>query len=136
MVCVRVVTELRLEVVGSLAFSNRTTSRDTRKLDGPFLYWLPLQQRLSTAGWLRKTGRRKRSAPEDQYLLEKIRPMAVEDWLKNLSMAPKSKSHIRGVMHLMFECATRWNSSTNAEILSPWFASKGAASAGSVHLIV
>lgn len=25
------------------------------------------------------------------YLLEKIRPMAVEDWLKNLPMAPKSK---------------------------------------------
>ena len=34
--------------------------------------------------------------------------MAVEDWLKNLSMAPKSKAHIRSVMHLMFECATRW----------------------------
>ena len=42
------------------------------------------------------------------YLLDKIRPMAVEDWLKNLPMAPKSKAHIRSVMHLMFECATRW----------------------------
>jgi hypothetical protein len=29
------------------------------------------------------------------YLLDKIRPMAVEDWLKNLPMAPKSKTHIR-----------------------------------------
>lgn len=42
------------------------------------------------------------------YLLDHIRPMAVEDWLKKLPMAPKSKTHIRGVMHLMFECATRW----------------------------
>jgi integrase len=42
------------------------------------------------------------------YLLEKIRPMAVEDWLKNLDMAPKSKAHIRSLMHLMYQCAARW----------------------------
>ncbi len=42
------------------------------------------------------------------YLLDRIRPMAVEDWLKKLPMAPKSKAHIRSVMQLMFECATRW----------------------------
>jgi integrase len=43
-----------------------------------------------------------------EYLLEKIRPMAVEDWLKNLDMASKSKAHLRSVMHLMFQCAARW----------------------------
>ncbi|HXS14006.1 MAG TPA: hypothetical protein VN734_14990, partial [Acidobacteriaceae bacterium] len=42
------------------------------------------------------------------YLLDRIRPMAVEEWLKTLPMAPKSKTHIRSVMHVMFECATRW----------------------------
>jgi len=42
------------------------------------------------------------------YLLDRVRPMAVEDWLKTLPMAPKSKAHIRSLMHLMFECATRW----------------------------
>jgi integrase len=42
------------------------------------------------------------------YLLDRIRPMAVEDWLKKLPMAPKSRAHIRSVMHLMYECATRW----------------------------
>jgi integrase len=42
------------------------------------------------------------------YLLDHVRPMAVEDWLKKLPMAPKSKTHIRSVMHLMYECATRW----------------------------
>jgi integrase len=42
------------------------------------------------------------------YLLDHIRPMAVEDWLKKLPMAPKTRTHIRSVMHLMFECAIRW----------------------------
>ena len=42
------------------------------------------------------------------YVLAQIRPMAVEGWLKELSMAPKSKAHIRSVMHLLFECAARW----------------------------
>jgi integrase len=44
----------------------------------------------------------------ERYLLHQIRPMVVESWLKKLEMAPKSKAHIRGVMHLMFECAGRW----------------------------
>ena len=44
----------------------------------------------------------------ERYLLHQIRPMIVEGWLKSLDMAPKSKAHIRGVMHVMFECAARW----------------------------
>ena len=44
----------------------------------------------------------------ERYLLHQIRPMVVEGWLKNMEMAPKSKAHIRSVMHLMFECAARW----------------------------
>ena len=28
--------------------------------------------------------------------------------MKELDMAPKSKAHIRSVMHLLFECAARW----------------------------
>jgi len=42
------------------------------------------------------------------YVLGQIRPMAVEGWLRELDMAPKSKAHIRSVMHLLFECAARW----------------------------
>ena len=34
--------------------------------------------------------------------------MLVEGWLKSLDMAPKSKAHIRGVMHVIYECAARW----------------------------
>ena len=44
----------------------------------------------------------------ERYLLHQIRPMVVEGWLKNLDMAPKSKAHIRSVMHLLYECAGRW----------------------------
>ena len=44
----------------------------------------------------------------ERYLLHQIRPMVVEGWLKKMEMAPKSKAHIRSVMHLMFECAARW----------------------------
>lgn len=37
-----------------------------------------------------------------------VRPMAVEDWLKQLKLAPKTRGHIRGVMSLLFKCAQRW----------------------------
>lgn len=44
----------------------------------------------------------------ERYLLHEVRPMVVEGWLKKLEMAPKSKAHIRSIMHVMFECAARW----------------------------
>lgn len=34
--------------------------------------------------------------------------MAVEDWLRGLELAPKTKSHIRSLMHTIFQCAERW----------------------------
>ena len=37
-----------------------------------------------------------------------IKPMAVEDWLRNLALAPKTKSHVRSLMHTVFQCAERW----------------------------
>jgi integrase len=37
-----------------------------------------------------------------------VKTMAVEDWLKKLALAPKSKSHIRSLMHTLFRCAQRW----------------------------
>ena len=37
-----------------------------------------------------------------------IKPMAVEDWLKNMTLAPKTKSHVRSLMHTIFQCAERW----------------------------
>lgn len=40
--------------------------------------------------------------------IDSIRAMAVEDWLRGLSLAPKTKSHVRGLMHVIFQCARRW----------------------------
>lgn len=37
-----------------------------------------------------------------------IKPMAVEDWLRKLALAPKTKSHVRSLMHTIFQCAERW----------------------------
>lgn len=42
------------------------------------------------------------------YSLDKIKPMAVEQWLRTLSGAPKTKGHIKALMHLLFRCAERW----------------------------
>jgi integrase len=40
--------------------------------------------------------------------LSAVKPMAVEDWLRGLSLAPKTKSHVRSLMHTIFQCAQRW----------------------------
>ena len=37
-----------------------------------------------------------------------MKPMAVEDWLKHLKLAPKTRGHIRGLMSTIFKCAQRW----------------------------
>jgi integrase len=37
-----------------------------------------------------------------------IRAMAVEDWLKRLTLAPKTRGHIRSLMSTLFKCAQRW----------------------------
>jgi len=49
------------------------------------------------------------------YAIAKVRPFAVQEWLKHVkrsdgsrSLAPKSKTHIRSIMHIMYGCAMRW----------------------------
>jgi integrase len=37
-----------------------------------------------------------------------VKPMMVEDWLKQLKLAPQTRGHIRGLMSLLFKCAQRW----------------------------
>ena len=41
--------------------------------------------------------------------LEGVRPLDVEAWLRQLSLAEKTKAHIRGLMHVLFDCARRWD---------------------------
>ena len=43
-----------------------------------------------------------------RYANRQCKPMAVEDWLKNLKLAPKTKSHIKGLMSIIFKCGQRW----------------------------
>jgi len=43
-----------------------------------------------------------------EYPLDQIKPLLVEDWLKKLSLAPKSKSHLKNLMHVLFNAAMRW----------------------------
>jgi integrase len=40
--------------------------------------------------------------------LSKVKPLAVEMWIKGLKLAPKSKGHVQSVMHILFEWAMRW----------------------------
>jgi len=40
--------------------------------------------------------------------LSKVKPLAVEMWIKGLNLAPKSNGHVRSVMHILFEWAMRW----------------------------
>jgi site-specific recombinase XerD len=41
-------------------------------------------------------------------LLEELKPVPVEQWLRSLQLAPKSKIHIRSLFHLLYQCARRW----------------------------
>lgn len=58
--------------------------------------------------------------------LKQIKPVLVEEWLKSLTcrnkrkkgsaLAPKTRAHIRSLMHLMFQCAMRWELATTNPI--------------------
>jgi len=41
------------------------------------------------------------------FPIDSIKPLLVEDWLKRLDLAPKSKSHLRTLMHVLFNAAMR-----------------------------
>jgi integrase len=42
------------------------------------------------------------------FPMNTIKPLLVEDWLKRLDLAPKSKSHLKTLMHVLFNAAMRW----------------------------
>jgi integrase len=67
-----------------------------------------LPERHSTArlykAWLNRYVRPKWG----NYAIADVKPFAVEQWLKSLILAPKSKAHIRSLMHILFNCAMRW----------------------------
>ena len=38
-----------------------------------------------------------------------VKTLAVEHWLKGIPRSPNTKAHIRNLMHLLFNCAIRWD---------------------------
>ena len=44
----------------------------------------------------------------NNHPVDKLKPMAMEQWLRDLPLAPKSKTHIRSLMHLILKCGERW----------------------------
>jgi integrase len=42
------------------------------------------------------------------YTVDEVKTVAVERWLRELKLAPKSKTHIRSLMHLLYQNARRW----------------------------
>jgi len=40
--------------------------------------------------------------------LPEVRTLEVEHWLKALPLAPKTRTNLRNLMHVLFECARRW----------------------------
>ena len=42
------------------------------------------------------------------HLLEQVKPFEVEQWLRSLPLAPKTKVNLRGLFHVIYEHARRW----------------------------
>jgi integrase len=40
--------------------------------------------------------------------IRKVKPLLVEEWLMSLKLAPKSKGHVRSIMHILFNWAMKW----------------------------
>jgi integrase len=43
------------------------------------------------------------------YLLDQVTPLAVEQWLRSLALAPKTKLNLRTIFHVIYTYALRWN---------------------------
>lgn len=42
------------------------------------------------------------------YPIAKVKPVLVEEWISKLDLAPKSKGHVRSLMHILFQWAMKW----------------------------
>ena len=68
-----------------------------------------LPERYSTRAGYTSTLKRRIAPRWGEVLVNDIRTLEVEHWLKSLALAPKSKVNIRNLMHLLFEYARRWD---------------------------
>jgi len=42
------------------------------------------------------------------YAVHKVKPILVEQWLRNLAVAPRTKGHLYNLMRVLWNCAMRW----------------------------
>src|SRR6202040_4405890 len=42
------------------------------------------------------------------YPISKVKPFAVEQWLKGLDLAPRNRGHLHNLMRVLWNCAMRW----------------------------
>jgi site-specific recombinase XerD len=71
-----------------------------------------LPERNSTASRYRSSLKHYVKPKWAECSLDQIKPLAVEGWLKRLSLAPKSKSHFKNLMRVLFNAAMRWELTT------------------------
>ena len=43
-----------------------------------------------------------------ETLIAEMKPLDILEWLKSLALAPKTRGHVRALMHLLFEKAMLW----------------------------
>jgi integrase len=121
--------ERRARIIGTIA--EYPTKADALRAIEPFRRRLNLKQRFPAPTTIRSLADRyiEQELPELRYstqrsylsalnqwigphwgdcLLGELKPVAVEQWLRSLQLAPKSKVHIRSLLHLLYQCARRW----------------------------
>jgi len=52
------------------------------------------------------------------HTLQSVKTMAVESWIKSIPRSPNTRAHIRNMIHLLFNCAVRWEWSTETRSTS------------------
>ncbi len=67
-----------------------------------------MPSRYSTAAAYRSVIKNHLRPKWGDYPLDRFSPIAIEQWFRQLKLAPKSKGNIRSLMHLIFTCAERW----------------------------
>jgi integrase len=58
------------------------------------------------------------SAKWGDSLLDQVTPLAVEQWLRSLNLAPKTKLNLRTIFHVIYTYALRWNFTDRNPLLS------------------
>ena len=120
----------RARIVGTL--KQYSTRADALRAIEPFRVWLNLGHRYGqpitvgalAARYIEQELPFRRHSTQQSYtsalkhwisakwgdcLLDQITPLAVEQWLRSLCLAPKTKLNIRTIFHVIYTHALRWN---------------------------